>query len=69
MYFIIKVEYFIKRNIFIIIIIFDQYLRATNPATPALIQVSFGSFVNNSKYITKLVLWPVVIKVPFLLTT
>lgn len=61
-----KIENYYK---LIIIIIFDQYLRATNPATPALIHVSLGSFVNNSKYMTKLVLWPVVIKVPFLLTT
>ncbi len=40
-----------------------------NPATPALIQVSFGSLVLSSMYMTKLVLCPVVIKVPFLLTT
>jgi len=48
-----KIENYYK---LIIIIIFDQYLRATNPATPALIHVSLGSFVNNSKYMTKLVL-------------
>lgn len=46
-----------------------QYLKAKKAATPPLIQRSSSCVVGSSIYITKLVLCPVVDKVPDLLTT
>lgn len=47
----------------------NQYLRARNEATPALIHTSSNSEVGSSRNITKLVECPVVDKVPALDTT
>ena len=53
----------------IIFLSFYQYLSAKKAATPLLIQRSYSYLVGSSIYITKLVLCPVVDKVPDLLTT
>ena len=47
----------------------DQYLKAKNVATPDIIHYWASVFVGKLMYITKLVEWPVVDKVPDLLTT
>jgi hypothetical protein len=46
-----------------------QYLRAKKAATPEQIQSSGCESVGSSMYITKFVEWPVVERVPDLLTT
>ena len=48
---------------------FNQYLKERKAATPALIQISSCSFEDNSMYMTKLVEWPVVERVPRLDST
>jgi len=47
----------------------NQYLKAKNVATPALIHRSSSSLDGKSKYITKFVECPVVLNVPDLETT
>ena len=48
---------------------FDQYLKERKAATPARIQMSCTSLEDNYMYITKLVEWPVVERVPLLDST
>lgn len=47
----------------------NQYLKAKNEATPDIIHSSTGTCVGKLIYMTKLVEWPVVDRVPDLLTT
>jgi len=50
-------------------LIYFNHLKAKNAATPATVHLSQSILVGISKNSTKFVLWPVVIKVPALLTT